>query len=84
MADRLLDVKRTTTARWTGSLEIVPLPRDRCLRCGAQVEQTTFGQPALFVHGGYGATERTTLAICSAPGCWWWRTTDITEVNPRR
>lgn len=40
-------------------------------------------QPALFVHGGYGAARQTTWHQCSQPKCRFSVTTEIIEVNPR-
>jgi len=39
------------------------------------------GQPALFWHGGFGATRTTTVRWCP---CGWTLTVDVTETRPER
>lgn len=52
-----------------------------CPQCGSdQVVERGSHQPALFFHGGYGATRRTVLRLCLA--CDWWITSEISEVKP--
>jgi hypothetical protein len=81
VSDRLLDVQRQTKPRWTGSLAIVLLARDRCLRCDGNVIEFTYGQLPLFRSHGYGAVRQTRLRLCQF--CDWNRIVDVTEVNPR-
>lgn len=56
-------------ARWTGStLPALFLGRQACPQCGVGelIPQSPVEQPALFLHGGYGETTRTTAAVCLA------------------
>lgn len=48
---------------------LVPLLRDRCPDCGAQLDVTTAAQPALLRHGGYGADRVHVWRSC--PACSW-------------
>ncbi len=80
MKARLLDVERTGQ-KWTGSLEIVPVAWDACLRCDGELEEWAYGQLPLFRSHGHGAVRRTTLRVCQA--CSASFIVDITEVNPR-
>jgi hypothetical protein len=41
----------------------------------------TVDQPALFIHGGYGATRRVTINLCL--DCRWAHVVNVIEVNPR-
>lgn len=45
-------------------MDLVPAPTAQCVECDADVEYLTIAQPALLRHGGYGATEITTSAVC--------------------
>lgn len=78
---RLLDVERTVE-KWTGSLAIVPVARDVCLRCGGNLHEWTYGQLPLFRSHGHGAVRQTTLRVCV--DCSAAFVVDVTEVNPRR
>jgi hypothetical protein len=82
LADRLLDVEAKRKPRWTGSLAIVLLARDKCLRCAGNVIEYAYGQLPLFRSHGHGAVEQTTLMVCME--CDWNYVSDVTEVNPRR
>jgi hypothetical protein len=81
---RLFEHDRDPRAIRTTGMEIEPLPRDTCLRCGADTTTIAVGQPALFIHGGYGATERTTIRLCTIHDCGWTMVVHVQEVNPRR
>lgn len=50
-----------------------------CPDCGEPLDTHTVDQPALFIHGGYGATERTVLASCR---CGWFLQREQSEVRP--
>ena len=54
--------------RWTGSRALVLLPSDACPSCGGTLQTMSVGQPALFRHGGYGATLASTVRWCH---CGW-------------
>ena len=69
---------------WTGSRMLVPYQEHRvCTRClvGEVIRIGPFTQPALFLHGGYGAAERRVIDVCLACG----RVTvaQVDSVNPR-
>lgn len=64
--------------------DLIPLRRDACLGCGGPVEAESVGQPALFRHGGYGATRMTTFAVCQNPECLAVRFVRTIEVRPER
>lgn len=63
-------------------MSLVPLVAGLCPSCGEVLEQFVSEQPALFVHGGYGATERTRMQRC--PGCGWEVRSEVSEVRPPR
>lgn len=81
---RLLDVERklTPSQAWKGTLEVVLVSRERCLRCRGNVVEFTYGQLPLFRSHGMGAVEQTTLMLCQS--CDWNFVGNVTEVNPRR
>jgi hypothetical protein len=81
---RLFEHARDERLEPTTGAEIVPLPRDACLRCGGEITTFGVGQPALFIHGGYGATERTTIRLCTTHDCSWSMVVHVQEVNPRK
>lgn len=56
------------------------LPADRCPACGHPVTETAYAEPALFVHGGYGATRATRLRTCGH--CDWALVVEVTETAP--
>lgn len=69
---------------WQGERLPVPYTGARsCDRCstGHLVETAPIAQPALFYHGGYGATERRTVVVCLA--CGHTHTTRLETLNPR-
>lgn len=73
--------KRPVLSRCT---DLIPLRRDVCLACGGPVEHESVGQPALFRHGGYGATRMTTFAVCRDRECLAVRFVRSIEVRPER
>jgi hypothetical protein len=81
---RLLDVDRPKRERWTGGRAIVLVERERCLRCGGELHELSFGQLPLFRSHGHGAVTETTLLICKTRFCEWTFVARVTEVNPRR
>jgi hypothetical protein len=86
MSMGLLGVERTPSPSelWKGTLAIVLVDRDRCLRCGGNTVTYAYGQLPLFRSHGYGAVKQTTITICQQVGCEWNFVSDVTEVNPRR
>lgn len=64
--------------------DLVPLKREICLRCGGELRRETHDMTALFYHGGYGATRRTTFALCIDSECRWTRLVSVDEVRPER
>lgn len=82
MTNRLLEVERTKKPKWTGSLAIVPVARDVCLRCGGLLVALVFGQLPLFRSHGYGAVVETTVKVCE--DCRASFVAQVIEVNPRR
>lgn len=73
--------KRAPTSRCR---DLVPLRRDACLACGGPTRDESVGQPALFRHGGYGATKMTTFAVCDNRDCLAVRFVRSIEVRPDR
>jgi len=65
--------------RWTGTLAI-ERRQPGCPECGGPLVSVTAHQPALFRHGGYGATRRTTWTAC--PHCRWSLEAAVDEVRP--
>ena len=63
---------------------LVPLDPTSCPLCGHRVVELSFDEPALIRGGGYGATRRTTVAVCMAERCRWHVTRNVTEVRPER
>lgn len=61
--------------------DLVPLGRDACPSCLGALDQHVWDEPALFLHGGYGATKRTTVRRCR--GCAWTALPDESTMNPR-
>ena len=83
MKPRLFDFERARTAPRSKCLALVPLERDRCYRCGDDVDIESVGQLALFRHGGYGATRMHTFHICRNTKCRTIRCAVVVETNPR-
>lgn len=71
-----------TAQRWTGSTALVVI-RD-CPDCGGRLATQTVAQPALFIHGGYGATRTTTWRVCINGRCRWSHERVIEETRPDR
>jgi len=70
---------------WTGTKTLAVYQGHRtCTRCtiGETLRLGPYTQPALFIHGGYGAAEAQTIDVCFACG----RATvaQIDTINPRR
>lgn len=61
-------------------MTLVALDPDLCPACGEAVVPLTWSQPALFFHGGYGATETVNVRLC---GCGWHLVAAVTSDNPR-
>ena len=66
---------------WGGSYAIAVRP-DGCHQCGGPLTTQAAGQPALFRHGGYGATVTTMRRWC--PTCGWDAGDHRTETRPDR
>jgi hypothetical protein len=79
VTDRLFEVAQRE--RWMGSKALVVLPREVCPECHGPLSERTFGQLALFRHGGYGADRSQVTAWCH---CGWTLIRAITETNPQR
>jgi hypothetical protein len=75
---RLLDVGRTVKRRTSKAL----VPLTDCPTCGGPLEAVSSAMPALFRHGGHGATRTVTRRFC-AP-CRFDGGGVTTETNPRR
>ena len=78
--ERLLDVERTPTERWTGSLALVHVPTTACPGCGEEPLSQTVAQLPLLRHGGYGAIQQTVRLYCE---CGWNHVAVVEEINPR-
>lgn len=61
-------------------MALVALSPELCPDCGNELMPYQVDQPALFKHGGYGATDRTVLVICA---CGYGRQRERSEVTPR-
>lgn len=60
---------------------LVPLDPDVCPNDGTTLVPDGMDEPALFLHGGYGATRRTVVLTC--PTCSWGITREVSEISPR-
>ena len=58
---------------------MIPILAGLCPLCGQSLDQYVAEQPALFVHGGHGATERTRVQFCA---CGWTVRSEVSEVRP--
>ncbi len=70
---------------WTGSTDITLYEgRRACSHCsvGEIIRLGPFTQPALFVHGGYGAAAQQVIDVCLA--CGRVTVTQQDSINPRR
>ena len=63
---------------------LLPLPADACPSCGSPLVVLSARQPAMFSHGGYGATERATTRACPAPACGWALLAEVQAERPPR
>ena len=79
---RLFDTERKTRRKTTKAL--VPVDSTSCPRCRSTLRRVVMDEPALFRHGGHGATLRTVTDHCSAGQCHWSMVRSVTESNPRR
>jgi hypothetical protein len=61
--------------------DLVPLGRDECPSCCSALDHHIWNEPALFIHGGYGAT--TTHRVRRCRNCRWSLPADQATVNPR-
>lgn len=71
---------RSDRQRRRGSKELVHVPA--CPSCDGPLEEVTSAMPALFRHGGHGATRTVTQRFC-AP-CRYAGGSVVVETNPRR
>ena len=76
MGETLFDTARRT---WAGGRYVVALPRDRCPVDQLPLVVSSVAQPALFRHGGYGATWTTTYRSCR---CGWRLVAQGQETRP--
>jgi len=65
---------------WSGSRDLVPATSIVCAWCGPTFDITHY-QPALFIDGGYGATEGRRIRGCE---CGAIQITTVWPVNPKR
>lgn len=61
-------------------MTLMHLSPDACAACGAEAIEWVTHEPALFLHGGYGATRRTIVAACGE--CGWSLIREVGEVAP--
>lgn len=78
--DPFTDRARLARRRHRGGT-LVPIDPTLCPACGQATDNATTTEPALFRHGGYGATRTTTTRHCR---CGWTLVADVSETNPRR
>lgn len=69
--------------KWTGGKELM-VREPGCPECGTPLIAASIHQPALFIHGGYGATKKITWALCPNKECRWSLEHVIEEVRPDR
>lgn len=62
------------------TMAMIPMKETGCLDCEEPTVDLTFDEPALFIHGGHGATRRSILRLC--PACGYARTLEVSEVRP--
>ncbi len=63
------------------SRSLVVLAPGVCPVDGSTLSPDGMEEPALFKHGGYGATRRTVVMFC--PACGWSITREVSAVSPR-
>jgi len=78
----LFGQERKRRPPYRGSRALVHVPADACPACGGRTVDEVTEAPALFFHGGYGATLRTVRRCCTI--CLWGRLVEETEARPRR
>lgn len=61
------------------SAALVAVDPTRGPDCAASVDVEVVDEPALFLHGGYGATRSSTHRYCR---CGWWLLTSVDERRP--
>jgi hypothetical protein len=61
-------------------MTVVPIPSAICGTCDQRTHREVVEQPALFTHGGYGATRRTITTWC--PACGWELVTEVSDTRP--
>lgn len=83
MTARLFDVDPKTRRRLAGNLPVLVDTSRACPDCAAPTVSHTVHEPALFRHGGYGATRTSTIDRC-ARFCGWSLVRAVIETNPRR
>ena len=69
--------------RWTGG-KALAIREPGCPECGTPLIAASIAQPALFIHGGYGATRKITWAVCPNGECRWTLEHTIEEIKPDR
>ena len=79
---RLFDVE-AKERRLRTCTDLVAVDLANCPECGAGTVPMVAHQPALFRHGGYGATAYTVTLHCLGVRCSWAMETERTEVSPR-
>jgi hypothetical protein len=60
--------------------DLVHLDQTICPDDGTRLQAYVMHEPALFKHGGYGATRRTVVLSC--PACGWGITAEVSEISP--
>jgi hypothetical protein len=80
--DRLFDVDRREVRHGT-TTALVAVETVVCPSCGSDTVRGSLGEPALFRHGGYGATRETITDRCTSRQCDWKLVVSVTEVSPR-
>lgn len=69
--------------KWKGG-KALAIREPGCPECATPLIAASVTQPALFRHGGYGASKRTTWAICPNTECRWSVEHTVEEVRPDR
>jgi len=78
---RLFDVDTKQRRALAGNLPVL-VGHDVCPECQAPATDVTYDEPALFIHGGYGATRRTVVRHCRR-FCGWAVERERVERSPR-
>lgn len=77
---QLFDASTLTVESKRRSRELVRIAG--CPACGGPLTEAVVETPALFIHGGYGATRRSTWAICPDTDCRWSIERVVEETRP--